>query len=137
VKLSLPLNSAFFAATIFLSCSLPSLAVGDDAVHVVVLDPDFDASLLAKPGEKVKIETEADLSDAKSSLPGSKERDKILADAQLLSYVTQWDELDRDLLLLRARDFSADRLSRKYPQLPAQGLKALRQSVGGLAKRAK
>lgn len=54
-------------------------------------------------------------------------RDEILTSADLYSFISSWDQLERDLLVLRAQNSSLDALLKKYPALPKEGLLKLQQ----------
>jgi hypothetical protein len=66
------------------------------------------------------------LSLAGESLPSRAKRMKALEEAGLFSFVQaqQMDELDQDLLYMRARRSSAEELKALYPSLPLEGLRA-------------
>jgi hypothetical protein len=89
--------------------------------HVQQVDPSFDVNGLAGPGVQVHSSSKADLPDVQV-------RNQIIAKAGLEEDVKNWDELDKDLLYVRAKkaETSAD-LKKKYPSLPGTKLGKLIQ----------
>jgi hypothetical protein len=63
---------------------------------------------------------------AGESLPSRAKRVKALEDSGLATFVQaeRMDELDQDLLYMRARRSSAEELKAFYPSLPLEGLRA-------------
>jgi|GEM_PF-7095142 len=49
-------------------------------------------------------------------------RNEILSYAGLHNFVSFWDQLELDILILRAQNNSRDTLLKKYPSLPKEGL---------------
>jgi len=59
---------------------------------------------------------------AGESLPSRARRVKALEDSGLTLFVQGMDELDQDLLYMRARTKGADQLKAFYPKLPVSNL---------------
>ncbi len=49
-------------------------------------------------------------------------REQILNYTGLYTYISDWDQLERDILLLRAQNNNFETLVNKYPALPKNGL---------------
>lgn len=55
--------------------------------------------------------------------------EKTYRNAQLWNLISSWDDLDKDLLWVRANHFNYTQLSQTYPRLPKEKLKNLIQLV--------
>ncbi len=65
------------------------------------------------------------------SLPLRSKRVEVLEKAGLKREIAPMDELDKDMLFLRARHQSLARLQQMYPQIPAHKLLALQKLTRG------
>lgn len=66
-----------------------------------------------------------------TTLPKRSHRTFLLEKADLQEEIGSFDELDRDLLVMRARNLSIENLGVQYPALPPEKLLKLKQLVGG------
>jgi hypothetical protein len=55
--------------------------------------------------------------------------EKTFRNAQLWNLISSWDDLDKDLLWVRANHFNYTQLSKTYPLLPKEKLKIFIQLV--------
>jgi hypothetical protein len=58
-------------------------------------------------------------------VPSPSQRDRLFAEAGLNEEISKLDQLDRDLLIYRARRLPLDQLVRKYPKIKRQKLAQL------------
>jgi hypothetical protein len=63
------------------------------------------------------------------ALPSPRKRDALLRSAGLHEDVKAWDELDKNLLILRARTSSQEKLERTYSGLSKESLKKLKEKL--------
>ncbi len=49
-------------------------------------------------------------------------RDNILAKSGIANYAGQWDHLEKDIFILRAKNYNFEQLRTLYPQIPEQNL---------------
>jgi hypothetical protein len=118
------------AFSFVLSLLLVQSGFSDDAqpkgapqVQVQSMDPAFDAQAMKEPGVQVHAYGEAP--DAQRALPSPREEDRIFSNAGLSQALHSLDQVDRDILFLRARDLKTERLQTLYPKLSAKKLKQL------------
>ena len=109
----------------------PSPDSDQPKIHVHQLDPEFDASQMKQPGVVVHSLEEDEKAEAQGSwhLPPRSVREKMLKDAGLSKDVAEMDEMDRDLLVTKARTFPLARLEESYPKLSKEKLKKLKSVV--------
>lgn len=71
------------------------------------------------------------ISWATEEIPSRAQRTKAFEDSGLLSFVLaeNMDELDQDLLYMRARKNSAEELRAFYPKMPKEGLRLLKKEA--------
>lgn len=99
----------------------------DAQFHIQQIDPNVDINKMAGPN--VKLHTIDELTNKSGKLPPVEVRDAAIAHAGLTDDVKAWDELDKDILYLRARNFDCDRLKRSYPKLAPGKLSALQSEI--------
>ena len=68
---------------------------------------------------------------AKRSLPSVQDRDRLIHNAGLEEDVAHWDQLDRDLLYIKAKRASEKELAAAYPKLDEGKLRHLSQMIQG------
>lgn len=56
-------------------------------------------------------------------------RDQILAATKIDSLVAGWDQLEKDILILRAKNSDLRKLKSQYPRIPVQQLQMLQAYV--------
>ncbi len=49
-------------------------------------------------------------------------RDKILIKSGIANYAGQWDHLEKDIFILRAKNYNFEQFRSLYPQIPEQNL---------------
>ena len=103
--------------------SLPSTSRADDSFHIQQVDKDFPVEQFAGAGITVHKADEEKPGDW--NLPQVEVRDKAFSQAGLTDDVKSWDQLDRDMLFLRARASTGDSLAESYPKLSKKKLRAL------------
>jgi hypothetical protein len=89
-------------------------------IQIQVVDSQLDTQQLEKKKE-FKVTREK---DEFSSLPDKQKRDQLIKD---LDEIKDWDELQKDIFYMDLKSKSIDKLIKKYPQLPAKKLKALKE----------
>ncbi len=98
-------------------------------IHVVPLDAEVDARELAGPGVVVEPPPSPRSSPRADALLPVVERERLLKGVGLDQALAGWDELERDLLVQRARTQEPQALAAHYPGLPAAALQKLRQQL--------
>ncbi len=53
-----------------------------------------------------------------------KVRDKILTKSGIANYAGQWDHLEKDIFVLRAKNYNFEQFRSLYPQIPEQNLQS-------------
>lgn len=101
----------------------------DSEIHIAPLDPEFPAAQMAEPG--VKVDSEKKDPRFRDSLPTFAVRNRVLDSAGLLVEVSSWDHLDRDLLFIRAKNLSLEKLGSLYPNLPKSKLERFKALLLG------
>jgi len=98
-------------------------SAGQPIYHVQQVDPNFDVGAMAGPGVQIhRI--------PKSALPSIETRDRVIHEAGLQKDASGWDELDKDLLYLRAQKADTpDALAKQYPDLEPKNLGAFMKLV--------
>ncbi len=100
------------------------------AAEIQLLNPKIDARSLEK---KLPLVTVKALSQRPTSRPNvpftSADRSLWISQADLKTATQSWDELDRDLLILRAYSYRPEKLRSTYPNLPEAKLKELQKIV--------
>jgi hypothetical protein len=118
----LKINLVIIVLISFFGLSFGSVQADEDAppFHVQQVDPSFDSQKMAGPGVKVHGAEEFKESDWK--IPEKKDRDAIFLRVGLKAEVGAWDEMDKDVLFLTARDSNTKKLLKSYPKLPKEKL---------------
>lgn len=93
-------------------------------IHVQQLDPTLPMENFK--GKNVKVHNVQELDKNSLNLPSRAEREKLFKASDLTTQVASWDEMDRDLLVVRARDYPIDRLVSSYPKIPKVKLEKLK-----------
>lgn len=101
----------------------PGAETEDHNVVVIPLDPEIT---LAQLGPDAKGENKE---PRVSQMRTAGERDRVIEQAGLTKFVQKMDSLDKDLLVINARDKSIEKLLKKYPKMPADSLKKLKEIV--------
>jgi hypothetical protein len=96
---------------------------GSGQFQVQALDPNFDVSAMKGPG--VQVHSYAEATEPARQLPSPHDEDRLFTEAGVSSMISSWDQADRDLLFLRSRDFTGERLKELYPRLSLKALKKL------------
>jgi len=96
----------------------------EPTVHIHQLDPKIDAVQLNQPGVKVHL---ADPEDSSWVPPSSVEREHWFQEAELAKEVQSWDELERDVLIIKSRTLPLARLVQSYPSLSKAKLQKLQK----------
>lgn len=108
--------------------SIPGFAL-DEKVIVQGLDETVDLSGLDQKAYDTRS-TIRSPGAPQVELPPTTLRDKAFELAGLADDTKSWDELDRDFLYLSAGTSTVEELQKKYPKLPADGLKKLKAHRG-------
>ena len=96
------------------------------AIHVQQIDSNTDLSTMQMPG--VKVHTLEELN--KNDLPSVNNRDSLLETAGLSDEVKNWDQLEKDLLFIRAKGNNPEKkLKEKYPGINVSKLNKLARLV--------
>lgn len=68
-------------------------------------------------------------SNASSYAPSRSSQVKLLENSELIEETRDFDELDKDMLIIRSKTHTVESLAQKYPQLPKVKLIKLKQSL--------
>lgn len=68
-------------------------------------------------------------SNAGSYAPSRSAQVKLLENSELIEETRGFDELDKDMLIIRSKTHTVELLAQKYPQLPKVKLLKLKQSL--------
>lgn len=96
-------------------------------IQIKNLDPDFEVEEFEKSG--YNIDRSENYQQAGDGLPLPQVRDQILESSGLLPRIMKWDHLERDILVLRAKQYSLTQISSMYPNLPKANLQHLQRLV--------
>ena len=99
------------------------------------MDPKVPVEKLAGPG--IKIHKASELKKKGWALPTVQDRETAFSQAGLKELIASWDQLDRDMLYLRARDQDTPTLIAQYPKLPSGKLQALHDYLKSVKKKGK
>jgi hypothetical protein len=99
----------------------------DRVVHVQQMDSDADFSSMQQPG--VRIRSLASLNRDHSDLLPPQERNAVLARCGFTDQMQHMDEVDRDVLMIRAKNDPLLTLQKKYPELNAASLEKLHKEL--------
>ena len=104
---------------------LPVAVIAEEApeIHIIATEPGLDLSPFA--GRPYQLHPYGEPSP--SEAPSARERDGYFQEAQLLVQVVDWDELEKDLLFLRARHQALPELKKKYPSFSERSLETLQR----------
>lgn len=120
----------FLSATLFLSLGSPLAHADTEADFQVEVDPaTYPAKEFEQKGVRVsKITPRVKRPDA---LPEKSERDRIFSRVPgLEGDIAKMDELDRDLLFVRARMKPLKELSKIYPGIARNRLAQIKKEIG-------
>jgi hypothetical protein len=119
----------FFTLTgiFLLSVAATQPARADATVQVQQVDPDLDVSSLAQKGVEIHKAQNSPSPEKSSSILGVHERNSLLESAGLLAQTHSMDDADKDVLILRAKHYSPERLQKSYPSLNPSSLTKLHQ----------
>ena len=92
--------------------------VADNGIAVMPMQPGLDLRDMKKSGYEVYDPAAARAAQAAEE-PEPAERDALFLEAGVWPYVLRLDQLDRDLLYLRAREYTAVNFAKTYPRIPA------------------
>lgn len=95
---------------------------GDDKLHIHQLDPNFDAEKLK--GDGVVLH-KYDPKQQVTKLPDPQLRDINIEKAGLTEQTAKWDELEKDVLYLRAQTFTPKELHAAYKDIGQEKLDKL------------
>ncbi len=122
--------------TLVLTCSIlttatPTFAIEQKrAAEIQLLNPRIDARSLEKKHPSLTVKTLPQRPNLRpKALFTSGERSLWLTTADLTNATQSWDELDRDLLILRAHSYESEKLRSTYPNLPEAKLKKLQKII--------
>lgn len=101
----------------------PGAETEDHNVVIVPIDPEITLAQLGPDARGENKEPRV------SQMRTAGERDRVIEQAGLTAHVKKMDSLDKDLLVINARDKSIEKLLKKYPKLPADSLKKLKEIV--------
>lgn len=96
-------------------------------IHVIPLHGSKYAKDLEGGGVQVHGQKESN----RSELPERQVREKVFAKAGLSEELKSWDEVERDMFWLSARNMRWEDLKAKYPQIPVE---KLRRFQGGVSR---
>ncbi len=106
----------------------PASQPADNGVVVIQLDRRVHVDRLKGQGYRIKSYDEFNSTDPWRE-PSPLLRNRVFHRAGLMSYVNRWDELDKDMLFLRAQDQKLIFLVRKYRTLPREVLVHLQRVI--------
>jgi hypothetical protein len=116
---------------ILLLCALGlcQLSFADDSStpQIRQVDPNVPVDQMAAPG--VHIQHATDPEEGGYHLPLPIVRDQAFEKAGIRGEIASWDQLDRDMLYLRARDMKLPEVLKRYPSLPSAKLTALSNNL--------
>jgi hypothetical protein len=119
-------RSIFSARIVLFSVLLPLCSFADEGetVHHELYLVRPGPTVTAPPG--MSIQTPG---SEKRRVPPRGRRDAVFKAAGLGSETESLDELDRDLLYMRANEWPIDRLRKRYPNYPAEKLETLKAEI--------
>ena len=107
----------------------------DNGISVVPMQTGLDLREMKKTGYEVYDPAAARAAQAAEE-PEPAERDALFLEAGAWPFVMKLDQLDRDLLYLRAREYTAANLAKTYPKIPASVRSKLQTLLRGEKGRA-
>ena len=116
-----------FVGLIFSQLAFAGSDASTATFHIQQIDKDVPVEQFAGPGITVHKADEK-RSDV-WSLPRVETRDKAFSGAGLSEDLKSWDQLDRDMLFLRARASDPNALASAYPKISKKKLRALADAV--------
>lgn len=99
---------------------IPKMSLADQVT--VEASKDYPAEKF--PSDKYKIKK-----NKPSDVLPPEERDLLLSQAGLTDDTSHMDHLDKDVLVLRAKNLDLKALEKQYPKIPSAKLKDLKQKV--------
>lgn len=99
-------------------------------VHVQILDENIDASKLTVSGIQVHQNDEVS-----TNFLSVERREKIFKSADLLNYVSAWDDVNKDLLIEKAKSYSMEQLASSYKKIPVENLIKLKKLLSERVER--
>lgn len=117
-----------YLAALLLSATSALPAIAED--FSVMVDPlEYPPGAFQREGVKVG-ELPSAPSEIRGGIPNRGPREEVFARIEgLLEAISTFDELDRDMLYIRARHLTPAQMEKTYPQIPAKTLEALREAV--------
>ena len=97
-------------------------------VQIHQMKPDYDVSGLKSPD--VEIHPYQEKKNQSASV-NREEREDAIAQAGLKEAVKSWDELDRDVLYLKAQNLPFEKLTSQYPKIDKTALKKFYEVARG------
>jgi len=84
----------------------------------------------ADPGLNLQDLGPVKLTQGEPELPPRDKREKFFARyPAALKHMKQWDELDKDMLWLSLKNYPLPQLQQKYPAIPAETLRQMKQGL--------
>ena len=118
----------FCISCVFLILSLSASAEDAFKVHVHSFDPDINLGKIKS--ENIQVTTGAGRYISQThELPSPYEMDSIFKNAGFGKEVLNMDQMDKDLLYLKAQKRPMEYLLRKYPELPEKKLLKLKNLI--------
>jgi len=92
-------------------------------IQVQQLNRDFNADRMKMKNVQVNKVSHLD----QNKILSPEVRDDLFLKSGLMSSVQSWDNLDRDILVIRVKNLQADKLKSKYPKLKMKNLLKLKK----------
>lgn len=102
---------------ILMSCLVTSASIADPTFHIYQMNADTDVSALEQKGVEIHPYGVAE------------KREFLFEKVALTPSLENFDALDRDVLMMRARSLKFERLKEHYPNLDSTKLKKLQDSL--------
>jgi len=103
---------------------------GVDISDVTTADEDVSGPAVVPEPSKQKGKGEV-VPAPQAKLPATEVRDEFFTEAGMSEDVAKLDSLDRDILLRRTKELSAEDLSKLYPQIPKEKFTRLLEVANG------
>lgn len=123
MKFYLILSLSLISLSLAFAGNPPKKAVSDPEQKIKVTTYSKDYPIEKLKGDQYQQQN-FDKKDPKGILPPA-ERDALFGKAGLTQATEKWDQLDKDMLLMKARTASLVDLQKKYPKLSKEALQKL------------
>ncbi len=94
-------------------------------IHVHPANSEVDVKIFEKDYNVHKVGK----TEAKNKIPPYELREYLFIKVKLSEHIQDWDELDKDRLFLRAKEYQVERMQKLYPKIPEDKLKKLKSEI--------